>query len=615
MSATDLTLQGWDWLRASVGLVVFLLPGVAAADRWLKGLPVRLVWAPVLSFTLLALGAILLDFVANVEVRMGTTIGLAFLLAAGIGKPRIISWWKHRNEAFDNDARDGSRRWLRLGWAWGLLLVLPFLFVAHSLPHLEGPVPVRPLELPQEFLQRARDAASGDDTPYPVHVDEHLHLAFMAEIDRTGEVQIDHPYTGEAVPSPVFTVDGLRSERGWQVAIVQFHQATGVPFPTLPHFLPALWAAYLGLCLWALLRPAPGALAAAAFTAILPTTLRFLGVGFLVPSAFGLPWILAVMAVTHRGRGPGRLVALALLITGGFFMHIVPGTIALVAGLLTVALRPAPWQDRLGLVGAMLLPLVWIWPSSAQDVEQAVTALNHLPFQASIFRSLGILLLGSAVAGAAWAWFQRTEPTVPHRAFTVIALGAVTSLVWSIDAQHSNDATYGRLIPILFLALGALAGLGIGATGTFVGGRVRRKGPVFAGVVGATIVVAATLAGLVVPMQHHMREPYYRIFDEASWAALEDFAATPAGPSDVFLSHPWEAPLLNAATGARPWTYLLPGGPPVAGDDYFHYRSTGGADAAWLEERDIRYVVDVQPPNAPYVELAPRVYLLQIPEP
>ncbi len=631
MSATDLTLHGWDWLRAAVGLAVFLLPGVAAADRWLKGLPLRWLWAPVLSFTVMALAAILLDFVVSLDVRPTTSIGLGVLLAGLIARPRLASWWRERGQTRGRPRgqlqqprpRRAARR-LRFGPAWGLLLVLPFLFVAHSLPHLDGPVPSNRLEVPQLLLERAKVAAAGDDNPYPVHVDEHLHMAFMAEIDRTGEVRVDHPYTGEEAQDPVFTVSGLRSERGWQVAIVQFHQITGIPFPALAHFLPALWATYLGLCLWLLLRPAPGALAAAAFTAMLPTTLRFLGVGFLVPSAFGLVWILAVMAVVHRGKGPGRLVALALLITGGFFMHIVPGTVALAAGLLTAALRPGTWQERLGLVAALLLPMVWIWPSMAADAEAAVTTLTGLPFEPYIFRTIGTFILGAAALGAAWAWFRQVETTVPHRVLSVLALGAVASLSWSIDHDHSNDATYSRLIPILFLCLAGLAGLGVGAVASLVGAgsgtvlerlrwlgkRAPRNRSLVAVFVSAAVLGGATLIGVSHPVAQHMAEPYYRVFDATGWQALEDFAASDAGPDDVFLSHPWRAPLYNAFSGARPWTYLLPGGPPINGEDYAAYRGNAGADATWLQERGIWFVIDEQAPGAPHVLLGQQVYAI-----
>ncbi|MHB1261327.1 MAG: hypothetical protein ACYC2H_06390 [Thermoplasmatota archaeon] len=491
----------------------------------------------------------------------------------------------------------------------GLLVVLPFLVVAHSLPHLPGARAETPFDVVHGMASRGKAYLLGNDVPYPVHVDEHFHIARFAQIERTGDVRIDDPYTGEPEAGSLFSVSGMRSERGWQVAMVQFHQLTGVSFPTMAHFLPALWAGYLGLCMWALLRPAPGALAAAAFTVILPTTLRFLGVGFLVPSAFALPWILAVIAVCAWGRGGGRLVALASLITGGFFMHLVPGTVALVAGLVTAVLRPGTWLQRAGLVGAILLPLVWIAPAIAADAEAAVASEHDLPFVATVFLGAGTIVLLLAVAGAAWAFLRPGPESVAPRVFLVLALLACVSLAWSIAADHRNEATYSRLVPAFFLCLAGLAGTGVGM-GLALLRRIPVRPALAVPVAACGIVVAGLLSGaaLLPPLQLHFVEPYYRVFDDRAWAAATAFEASEAGPDDVFLSHPWRAPVLNALTGAKPWTALLPGGPPERGGDFEFYVASGGADAAWFKERGITYVVVPLEPNAPHVEVAVGVY-------
>lgn len=94
MNETDLTVSGLAWLRLVAGLVVFLLPGLAAADRWLAGVPLRWVWAPVLSFTLLPLVAILLDYGLGVPIQPLVTAFLCVALAAWIGQPRLVEWAK-----------------------------------------------------------------------------------------------------------------------------------------------------------------------------------------------------------------------------------------------------------------------------------------------------------------------------------------------------------------------------------------------------------------------------------------------------------------------------------------------------------------------------------------
>lgn len=92
-SPADLTVDGAAaWLRLVAGLALYLLPGLAAADRLLGGTPLRLVWAPLFSFTLLALVAILLDFAVGLPLSPDATAVSAAVLALAIGRPRWQSW-------------------------------------------------------------------------------------------------------------------------------------------------------------------------------------------------------------------------------------------------------------------------------------------------------------------------------------------------------------------------------------------------------------------------------------------------------------------------------------------------------------------------------------------
>ncbi|HEX2066499.1 MAG TPA: hypothetical protein VHI93_06780, partial [Candidatus Thermoplasmatota archaeon] len=476
---------------------------------------------------------------------------------------------------------------------WALLGILPLVWLVHSLPHLPGPPTPDAAATVPALAERAAGLVAGEGYPYPIHVDEHNHLAAMAQVARTGRIDVPDPYTGRPPEGELFSVAGMRSERGWDLAMVQVHQVTGISLPTLARFLPALWGAYLALAVWACLRPAPGALAAAALTAAIPTTLRFLGPGFLVPSAFALPWLVAVLAVSLRGRGPGRFAALVVLITGAFFVHLVLGTLALAVGLAAALLQPGPLRARVAAAGTVALPLLWLYPAIRADAEAAVASEHSLPFDTGIFLSAGFLLPALAVGGAFWAVHRRIPATAPHRALLVLLLAVVASLAASVQLDHRNDATYSRLVPTFFLCLACLASLALGKV-RVLAVRLPFPGRTSAAAGAALAVGALALAPAV---QAHLDEPYYRVFDPSSWEAGEALARV-AGTNDTFLSHPWRAPVYNALSGARPWAYLLPGAGAVHGEDHAHYVRSGGASAAWLAERNIAYVVDAVPPNA-----------------
>lgn len=596
-----------EWLRLLGGLALLLAPGVAAADRFL-GLRGRgWMFAPVFSLTLLPLTAILLDLVLQAPIMPALT---ALYAVAWV----VLLEWPRRRQAWN-----ALRAWAKApSLAWRprfdrrqavhgalLLVVLGGVAVVQSLPHLPGDEASAWTAYPR-LVVRVVDGLSGGDYPYPVHVDEHYHLAQQAAIEREGRVAILDPYNGEPTPSPLLSVQGFRQERGFNLAMVQVHDLTGLGLSTQAHFLPAVETAILAGVVYAALAPAPGALASAALVAIVPTTVRFLGPAFLVPSAFALPWIITVVHVSLRAQGGRRLAALAILETGAFFFHVVIGTLVLAAAAAASLLRPGRPTDRLALAAVCFLPLLWIGPLVLDEVANAVAETHTLPFQPAILASGGFLVIAAALLGGALAFLRSNEAARPHQVLVVLGLAVTTSLFLSIELGHHSEATYGRLIPTFFVCLGGLAGLGIGWSAEQVRRlrRLRHPSAVPFAVAAILLVVAAPAVAA------QLDRPYYRIFDDQSWAAAASLEDAGLGAEDLLLCDPWFAPIYNMASGARVHAVLRPGIPPENADDWSYYLSSGGANETWLASRGIDAVVAPVPPNAPHLVLAPNVYLL-----
>lgn len=604
MTPGALAPEGWlDWLRLLGGTLLLLAPGLAAADR-LLGLHNRGWWfAPVFSLSLLPLGAIVLDLVLQVRVTPLVTVLLAVGWTVALQGRRIIAlrpWRKAPWLALWQTIRAGPVK--RRAWAAVAILgVLGFVALVHALPHLPG-APTSIWTAYPDLAVRAADGMQGDDYPYPIHVDEHYHLAQQAAIAQQGSIDIDDPYTGEPPPNPLFSVAGFRQERGFDLAVVQVHQLTGLSLMTQAHFLPVAQVTLLAALLYATLAPARGAWASALLIAILPTTVRFLGPGYLVPSAFALPWVVTALHISLRGQGARRLAALAILETAAFFLHLVLGTLVLVVAALATAARRDPPRDRLVLLAVCFLPLVWIGPLVAEQVTDAVTQEHTLPFQAGILTKVGYGVLALAVAGIV-ACARGARDEAPHRVLAVLAVSILVSLILSIRLDHHSDATYSRLIPTFFVCLAGLAGLGIGWLGQGVARLARGSwAAVPAGLLVALVALSPALA-------FQMDAPMYRVFGEESWTDGE-LLAQHARPGDKFLSDPWRAPVYTALTGARPQAYLVPGNAPVNGTDWDYYLASGGADAAWLTARDITFVVAPVAPRGPFANLGGNVYRL-----
>jgi hypothetical protein len=667
----DLSITGWGWLRLAIGIAVLLLPGLALADRLFPAKRSALLLAPVFSLSVLPLAVIILDFMFAVPVSPSATALLAVGLAALFAAPRLAPMLTSQDayarvkaasneNAIPDSAATGAGAWVRSPASGATisvsstvrsrrtlaLVVLAIGLAAawvHYIPHFPAESGADLSRSPLDAYPTLLARTLAPDSPYPVHVDEHVHHALTAEIARTGKLAISDPYTGQPYAEGLFTVSGFRQERGFDLAILQVSDVTGASVPTLQRFLPALWSGLLAVALYLVLRPAPGALAAAALTAMLPSTLRFLGVAFLIPSNFGLIWILATLFVALQADGARRFIGLLLLITAAHFMHLVIGVLCIVTGILATLMRPGHLGDRAALAAATLLPLAWIVPASYNDLSGAIRMENVLPFELELFGQPGLLFYAAALIGAVIVTLDPRRDTLPHRILLALATILTVLMAGSVVLDHHSDATYGRLVHAFFLCLCALAGLSLGHLGRWLAAAASRLAarrqatsgdsampvaaptedavtpaaraadaastPPHAGVT-AAVVAFLLLAVLATPLHHHLNEPYYRVWDDEGWASLHAFAAAEVQPGDVFLSHPWRAPTLNAVSGATPHAVLYPGAEPVNEADYVHYVTSRGADAAWLRERGIDWVISATPPNAANQTIGPGVYRL-----
>lgn len=669
------------WARLGFGLAVFLLPGLAAADRIFRS-KLYLLTAPVFSFSLLPLVAIALDFGLGVPIHVVTTHAIALAVAGWLGWPRAVQAWgwmagakrplgrRSPGDAGAAGARPTAwQRVRRVRPAWALLVLIPMLMLVHGLQHVPGDSPVdEPSSAWDAYPSLGRhliDALQGDDYPYPIHVDEHIHMAFMAQIDRQHTADIVDPYTKLPGQKDLFSVQGMRSERGFDVAIVQFHHLTGLAFAAIARWLPAIWAGSLGGMVYLALRPAPGAVAAVALVAVLPTDVRFLGVGYLIPSPFGLAWLLLTLIVAQRVSGAGRFFGLLLLVTAAHFIHLVIGILAILAAIAGTLTRDDARGRRAGMLVAALLPLLWVLPTTLHDAQDALTRQHTLPFNVEFLAIPGAALYVLAALGTALAWMWPRPTNQAHRAMSLMAIPMAISLLLSIRYAHHNEGTYARQVFALMLMLVGLASYGladgvrrlVGVVPAVVtaararGMRGEDAPPVGEGPADAAprvrpparawgmlrwaaavssrkprpparawgmplaalrhmAVAVVVIVMLAAPLTQHMLYEPYRVHGPDSWDAARTLAASGVGPGDVFLSHPWEAPVYNSITGAVPYTVLRPGSPPERGSEWDHYVRSDGADEKWLDDRGITVVVSSVPPQAPHRVLGENVFRL-----
>ncbi|MGB1586472.1 MAG: hypothetical protein ACPHID_05445 [Thermoplasmatota archaeon] len=577
MNPLDLSPSGGAWIRLLLGTLLYLLPGFVASQRWMRG-PLRWLMTPVLAFSLNAVTAMALDLALGIPITATTTavIAVAWTVALARGTRWQLPAW---------------RPWLPL------LVILPLVAMSQAMPHVPGE-DGSAWDAYGRLAERSWQAISGDDIPFPVHVDEYMRMSHASQIAEDGRLVVPDPYTGEPASEGLFSIAGLRGERGFALAMAQIHLLTDASLPFIARVLPSLWAAYTAGIVYAALRPLPGAALAGAGSIILPNTARWLGSGFLVPSNFALAWVFAALWIVRSTPRRYQWGLQSLLVTAAFSLHLVQGTLTLGMLVLAHALDERP--GRAERIAGTLLPLIWLLPPLWQDAQSAVAGTLDLPFQVEALAGIGALLLGAFVVASAAAYMHRADPGWRTIALFTGLLGL--SIVWSVATDHRSDATYTRLLFAFLLGLAATTALGIGRGVQWAAQRFGKARAWKMGGVALAIVLAAPGLG------HALDEDMYRIYDAESWSTYQRFVATQ--PEGTYLSEPWQAPIGTYGTDARPYTVLYPGSPPYRGDAWTHYVTTGGADETWLKERGIDYVLGPIEPNAPNRQIATNVWQL-----
>ncbi|MBW3583601.1 MAG: hypothetical protein KY455_10935 [Euryarchaeota archaeon] len=523
----------------------------------------------------------------------------------------------------------------RAGSALLLGIALSFVVLVTYLPHMdtsEGRVNFSgAIENPstEEPWSRFYGAYAGwangtrDDYEYPMHVDSNVHWTRMAALQREDTLQYRDPYSWQERGELTLSLKGQIHESGFHIAFAQFQEITGVPFLQLIRFAPALFAALSAWLVWAALRPWPGAPLAAAFVALVPTTPRFLGPGFFVPIGIGLAWLAVALVVAPHVRRDGKTLLLASLLgVWAFFIHLIIGFAFLLA--LIMVMLPGVREGRAQvplLLGGLLVPFLVLYDGFAPDIEAEAEVVNFLPIDFTVFDQLGVPYLVLWVIGCSLVFLLPVRnaartPLIGATLTSVVMMAFIVSnLVFDLDRYALYDRWHQpfALMSAVPVAYGILGGLSlVGAFVLFLRDLYQEKRwampadrlksvLVFWGVVLTPLLAVAVVTDGV---ERHLNEPYYRILDDEDWVMF--WGARDLGPEyEVFLSHPWKAPVYNALTGMRPYSWLDPGYPPNNQAAWIEYQREKHADPVWLFERDLAVIFQQPAPPGEWYEPLP----------
>jgi hypothetical protein len=190
--------------------------------------------------------------------------------------------------------------------------------------------------------------------PYPVHIDEWIHLANSNVIvEEASAIGMTNPFTGGAAGS------SQSLEAGFDLLWATVQQVTGISWLVLFRYFPAVIFMITVLSVYILGRREGFGWEAALGTCFVLTTVRFLGPGFMVPVALGLLFIPLSLFLAFHLRGWRSYILLfittALLVSAHGYTAL--ALIIILAPYIVLNLRK-DFRHSLGIALALVIPFL-----------------------------------------------------------------------------------------------------------------------------------------------------------------------------------------------------------------------------------------------------------------
>lgn len=452
------------------------------------------------------------------------------------------------------------------------------------------------------------------DYPYPLHVDEWMHLGYTNQILNTGHLNFPNPFHGGQ-----WEVEG-HPETGYYIWFGTSLLATGSPWLVLARLMPALVLGIIALVAYAWGRKRGFGLEAAFFATFIHTTIRFLGPAFLVPVTLGLvffPLCLILLDKMEKDWRPLPLVVVSL--ASLFLIH---GTTAVAVGFVLViyllfylTLSKSPLRQRLpSLTCLLLIPfsalVIFLWNRAfvMREIQNIINAEKiplpaipiPLPQLGYIMVALAVVGFGFMIARGGWRNYALLVPTL------ILLFFVQLYRQWF---EVGPDILYERGWLYVMLLMALIAGYGLS--------QLRQLGLTFFkrwrwGAPAVYVALALVVVfSLVQRMDGYAKEEYYHVvnvptYQDFKWIGEE----MPVG--SVALLNPYVGWSFVTISGQYVYTAkAYPWGVEQA-REISGFFMTGATDTEYIKERNVNILYSPVPLNNPdLVEVRDGVYILR----
>lgn len=378
-----------------------------------------------------------------------------------------------------------------------LLVILCFSFLMTLLPHLSN----------QYYL--------------PFHVDEWIHYSYTNALLDQGTTSFTNPYTG----SGIITTPQI----GFHLLTASLHWLSGANLQTLFVFLPSFLGILLSLTAFIIGQrsPRPFGLEAAFLAALIPTTVRYLGPSFYVPSTLGLLLVVFLLWLIQH-KTIRSIILYPLLIFAIFLIHPVMALAGIGILFLHSLLQIIEKQYKHALltIGLTILPMLLVvlftsrW-NTIIDLFLTSAQGQQYPFDYNLpgilvsFTDLGLLTWGLLIIGVYLALLKGTS-LLKTLSISTIAFLIVIGLYDKLG--YGFPSIYERLFLALFLLVTLLAGFGLAEIRRYLTDLTQKERfPALNKKIRHLDLLIPTSLGLLIlliALPAHLSTPYYQMITE-----------------------------------------------------------------------------------------------------
>lgn len=443
---------------------------------------------------------------------------------------------------------------------------------------------------------------TGDTRVFPIHMDEYVHWGEAVSIQREARVDATNIYSaGDAQ----FALQAENHERGFHIYLAAFQEATGIPWTTLFAGGPVLVALLGALAVFALAERWGAGLEAALWLAAVPTTLRFLGPGFLVPIALTIPILAFGLHLLFHTTGFRTYIAIALISAGLWPIHAF-GAVLLLGFCLLMGLASLHTPSRAAaLVGTAAGPALIAYPYYAR-VLRAPHEVSTLPPNIATIHLAGAILFALALLGIVVLCLRRTSLGAAIVLGVTLLAGEVL-LARRVEANEDLFGLYDRTFTLLPFLAAVPAGVGTAA----IWRGLARLAPLRRYAVPLAVAILVLQASVVgARAKEQMAQDYYEVVTEEQFADYLEALPHLQGPHRLAIVDGQTMPF-TLATGIPTLYVFLPlsGDPPEVVSRFF---ADGASDTIFLLHSGTSIVVTQRPVQNPYlVQVSDSVYVLR----